>query len=555
MAKSVDILTQLRDLYASLTLGKKISFVLFMLLGVSMFLGVTYFARQPTFRVLYSNLSAEDLSGIVGSLKEEKVEYRIGAGGDSISVDEQSYYEVKMSLASAGLPRGGSTGFELFDQKSIGMTDFQQRVFYLRALQGELERTINKIATVENSRVHLVMPKEALFKEDQREPTASIILRLKTNVRLTNEEIEGITFLVAGSVEGLDSGDVTMLDSRGRVMSKKKSDDVAGPVNSAMIDYRRRLEAGKENRIVELISRIVGPEKVAAKVTATLDFRMVTKIVEHFDPDNQVARSEQIKDELSKDSELMPTGAPGVASNLPEGAGGGSAASNNQSERKLETINYEIGKTVSNISEPVGELKKLSVAVLVDGAYKIVKGDDDVETKTYVPRTKEEIQQITTLVKNAIGFSAERGDQLVVENVQFNPGFEAPATLPLTKDRMRYKEIANYILYGILLLIVAVMAFTMMRFLTHEPSYQAVGEMAGLLPSRVGELETKIAGRGPRMIARTEEDEETRIDIEQERHKRLAKQREELKTNLSKDDKAVTLMVRKWLKELKQKQE
>ena len=552
MAKPADIFTQLRNLYGSLTLGKKISFLLFMLLGVGLFLAVAYFAKQPTYRVLYSNLTAEDLSGIVAKLKEEKVEYKIGAAGDSVSVDEKNYYEIKMSLASAGLPRGGSVGFELFDQKSMGMTEFQQRIHYLRALQGELERTINKIAAVENSRVHLVMPKETLFKEDQKNPTASVIVKLKNNARLTNDEIEGITFLVAGSVEGLDPSDVTMLDSRGRVMSKKKSDDVAGPVNSAMIDYRRRFETGMESRIVELISRIVGPEKVAAKVTATLDFRMVTKVEERYDPDNQVVRSEQVKDELNKDSEQTSTGSPGIAANLPEGAGGGGAASTNQSERKLETVNYEIGKTVSQISEPVGELKKLSVAVLVDGGYKIEKGEDGAETKTYVARTKEEIQKITTLVQNAIGYNQERGDQLVVENVQFNPSFEAPAALPGSGDRTKYKEIANYALYGILLAIVIVMAFSMMRFITREPSYQAVGEMAGLLPSRVGELETKMTQRGPRMLSAKEEEEESVIDREKERHQRLAKQREELKANLSKDDKAVTLMVRKWLKEIRQ---
>ncbi len=552
MAKSADILTQLRDLYASLTLGKKISFLLFMILGIAMFMGVVYFAKQPTYRVLYSSLSAEDLSGIVARLREDKVEYKIGAGGDSISVNEQNFYETKMSLASAGLPRGGSVGFELFDQKSMGMTEFQQRVHYLRAMQGEMERTINKIAAVESSRVHLVLPKEALFKEDQKNPTASVILKLKTNARLTNDEIEGITFLVAGSVEGLESGDVTMLDSRGRVLSKKKSEDVAGPVNSAMIDYRRRLESGMENRIVELISRIVGPEKVAAKVTAALDFRMVTKVEERYDPDNQVVRSEQLKDELNKDSEQNSTGAPGIASNLPQGVTpGGGAASTNQSERKLETVNYEIGKTVSQISEPVGELKKLSVAVLVDGAYTAGKDADGNETKTYAPRSKEEIQKITTLVKNAIGYNDERGDQLVVENVQFNPTFEAPAPLPGVGSGLKYQQIANYVLYGAMLLIVAVMAFTMMRFLTREPSYQAVGEMAGLLPSRVGELETRISEQGPRMLSGPDE-ESARLSQEQERHRRLVKQRDELKANLAKDDKAVTLMVRKWLKEQKQ---
>lgn len=547
MAESKQVLGQLQRLYSGLSTGRKISFAIFLALGVAVVAGVVLFAGRPQYRVLYSDLAADDVSAITSELKSKKIPYSIGDGGDSVSVPDQDYYEVKMALATQGLPRGSSLGFEIFDRKTTGMTEFQQRIAFLRAMQGELERSITQLAAVEKCRVHLALPKESLFKEDRRRATASVVIDLKNNAKLSDDEIEGITFLVAGSVEGMDPDAVTIMDSRGKMLSKRKKDDLAGPVNSAMIDYQHRLESGMEDRIVELIGRVVGADKVSAKVTASLDFRQVKKVQETYDPETQVARSEQVVEEKSTGTEQSTSGAPGVDANLPEAAGGEGTSNSNNSDRKQETINYEISKTVSEVSEPVGEIKKLSIAVMVDGTY---EAPADGGEKTYKPRTEEEMAKLTSLVRNAVGFTETRGDQLVLENVQFNPAIDAPADTAGRFDVGFIGMIANYVLYGVLFLLLAFMGFRMLRFLTTEPSYDRLGEMTGLLPVGVEDLENRLAaGPQARLLAQAEEAAPAAQGEEETRRKKMDENRKNLIENVQKDKKAVALMVRRWLKE------
>ncbi len=547
MAESKQVLGQLQRLYSGLSTGRKISFVIFLALGVAVVAGVVTFAGRPQYRVLYSDLAADDVSAITSELKSKKIPYRIGDAGDSVSVPDQEYYEVKMALATQGLPRGSSLGFEIFDRKTTGMTEFQQRIAFLRAMQGELERSITQIAAVEKCRVHLALPKESLFKEDQRRATASVVIDLKNNAKLSDDEIEGITFLVAGSVEGMEPDAVTIMDSRGKMMSKRKKDDLAGPVNSAMIDYQHKMESGMEDRIVEMLGRVVGVEKVSAKVTASLDFRQVKKVQETWDPETQVARSEQVVEEKSTGTEQSTSGAPGVDANLPESAGGEGTSNSNNSDRKQETINYEISKTVSEVSEPVGEIKKLSIAVMVDGTYEAPAEGGD---KTYKPRTEEEMAKLTSLVKNAVGFTETRGDQLVLENVQFNPSVESPAETAGRFDVGFIGMVANYVLYGVLFLLLAFMGFRLLRFLTTEPSYDRLGEMTGLLPAGVEDVENRLAaGPQARLLTQPEEPAPTAHGEEETRRRKMDENRKSLIENVQKDKKAVALMVRRWLKE------
>ncbi|MBZ0271684.1 flagellar M-ring protein FliF [bacterium] len=555
MADRQPMLAQLQNLFSGLSWGKKISFAIFLALGVGLFLGVVKFAGQPQFRLLYSDLAAEDLSAIVEKLKTDRVPYQIGAAGDSISVPEDRFYETRMALATDGLPRGGSMGFEIFDRKSAGMTEFEQRINFLRAMQGELERTISQIAAIDRARVHVAIPKETLFKEDKRDATASVIVKLKPNARLTEEEIDGIANLVAGSVDGLDAGNVNLMDQRGKILTQGKREDVAGPVNPAMIDYQRRLEMNLENRIHELLARVVGPEKVSTKVTAMLDFRQVTKVEEVYDPDSQVARSEHLTNESNTGTEESTAGgAPGIDANVPNDSYNEGSRNSSAAEKKRETINYEISKVTSQISEPVGEIKRLSVAVMVDGTYAAVE-EDGKTTKTYVKRTPEEMATITELVKKAIGFNETRGDQLEVANVAFQSEFEEPNFDEggVTADLVR--TIVNYVLYGVLLLIVAIMGLRLVRFLTAGPAPAELTEFAGMLPAGLDEMERRLSGGAEtsrlRLPAGDDGDEAPREpgESERDRMKKLSDQRKLLIDNASKDQKAVTLMVRKWLKE------
>ncbi|MCB9478204.1 MAG: flagellar M-ring protein FliF [Deltaproteobacteria bacterium] len=565
MAQAESVFSQLSRQLSELSTGKKISFGIFLVLGVVVVLAVVHFSSQPRFRVLYSDLPAQDVAAIVEKLKADRVPYQITGAGSGVAVPDQQYYDIKMSLATEGLPQGGSMGFELFDRQNSGMTEFQQRITYQRALQGELARTIGKISAVEQARVHLALPKESLFKEDQREATASVVINLAPNAKLKEDEIEGIAFLVAGSVDGLEPENVNIMDARGVMLSRAGRDEVAGPINGQMMDYQRRMEANLEHRVVSMLARLVGPEKVDAKVTADLDFRQVRKLEERYDPDSQVARSESTSDESRNEAESNSAagGAPGIDANLPNGAETGSGTqSRNSSTGVRETINYEISKVVSEISEPVGEIKRLSVAVMVDGTY--VNGGEGSEDRIYKERTPEEMASITALVKNAIGYSEERGDQIEVLNVPFQTTMDIPTETSSGMDPALLRMIINYSLYGVMLLIATIFVWRMMRFLTAPAEYDAA-QIGGLLPAGVGDVERLLESGGERTRAgqllgeaggrllggetAAKGGAEKNDQSEADRRKKLEEQRKALMDNAQKDQKAVALMVRKWLKE------
>lgn len=546
MASIQQMFSQLGAMYGQLSLGRKVSFVLFLLIGIGAFSTLIMVAKQPDFRVLLTDLTVEDANTVISNLKENRVPYKLTNGGTTVMVPSANYYDVKMQLAGEGLPQGGMNGFELFDKKSLGMTDFQQSVNYQRALQGELARTIKQLGPVENCRVHLALPKESLFKEDQRRPTASVVVQLNKNARLNEEQIDAVVFLISGSVEGLDPSNVTVIDSKGRVLSKKEREDMAGPVNGAMLDYKRKVENNLEHSIVSLLAKSVGVDKISARVSADIDFRQVTKTEERYDPESQVARSEQSVTEKNDESQSANSGAPGTDANMPdEPTGGQGENSSSTAEKHTETINYEITRVVSQISEPVGEIKKLSIAVMVDGTYK--KGDDG--QLAYVTRTDEEMNKFALLVKKSIGFSAERGDQLEVVNIPFSAD-ESFQTADLIGDGKREMifTIVNYSLIGLGLILFFLFALRpLINWLTAEPSYNTAAELAGMLPSGIGALENRLLGGAAAPKALPEADETTLA--QQNKMQQLHQRRKSLMESAERDKKAIAAMLKKWLSE------
>ena len=412
----------------ALSPGKRLLIAGVALLSVMAFAVLIFVANRTDYRPLFTNLTTEDAGEIVKKLKDAKTPYQITADGKGILVPSDKVYELRLSLAADGLPQGGGVGFEIFDRKSFGMTEFVQKLNYQRALQGELSRTISQLNGVEQARIHLVIPEKSLFKENERPATASVVLKLKSNHTLRDNEVQGVVHLIASSIEGLDPDHVTVLDSRGKILSKgNDSSDPTSKMTSTMQETQRTYEKNMEERIQSLLDRIVGSGKSVARVSAAFDFKQVERLEEKFDPDTTAVRSEQHTDEKGP-STTTSAGVPGVQTNLGR-APQNSATSAGGGSKSDETLNYEVSRSTAKIIEPVGALSKISVAVLVDGKYEtpVAVKDGQTAKPKYTPRSPDELQKIEALVKSAVGFNPERGDQLTVQNIPFQDTSEAEA--------------------------------------------------------------------------------------------------------------------------------
>jgi len=375
-------------------------------------------ANRTDFKPLFTNLTSEDAGEIVKKLKEQKIPHQIGSDGKSILVPSDKVYDLRLSMASEGLPQGGGVGFEIFDRKNFGMTEFVQKLNYQRALQGELSRTISQLSGVEQARVHLAIPEKSIFKESEKPPTASVVLKMKSSRTLRETEIQGIIHLVASAVDGMDPGNVSVLDSRGKMLSKSPEADSGSRMTSSMLETQRNYEKNLEDRLQSLLDKAVGSGKSVARVTATFDFKQVEKYEEKYDPESPVVRSEQRTEEKAGSGAASATGVPGVQSNLGKTGPPANPLSASSGSKSDETMNYEISRTTARIIEPVGTLSQVSVAVMVDGKYDSAGKDKSAKAK-YVPRSSDELQKIESLVKSAIGFNVDRGDQLTVANIPF----------------------------------------------------------------------------------------------------------------------------------------
>jgi len=440
-------------------------------------------------QLLFSNLSQEDAAAIVQKLNEQKIPYTMDGGGIMVPADK--VYEVRLQLASQGLPQGGGVGFELFDKTSFTMTDFVQKLNYRRALQGELARTIRSLEEVDQCRIHLAVPEKTLFMQKDEKPKASVMLKLRSGRRLTPSQIQGIVHLVASSVEGLDPNDVSVVDNNGDMLTSTVDENFAA--SSGQLDYQRNYEREVETKVRSMLEPVVGKGKVKVRIASSFDFTKMERTEEKYDPDSQVARSEQRN--IEKSTGAMNGGVPGVASNLPgrqqAPAQPGTPA---VSDKKNETINYEISKTISHIVSPTGELKKLSAVVLVDGTYAATQGSTD---KKYTPRTEVEMQQFEDMVKKAIGFSVDRGDEVKVVNMPFEvtPQEEITETAPVQASSAMPMAMmaAKYIipLIGIVLLFLFVIKPLMSSVTTPMPTTGLPEQIS--LPQTVSALQKTIA--------------------------------------------------------------
>ncbi|OQY25607.1 MAG: flagellar M-ring protein FliF [Desulfobacteraceae bacterium 4572_35.2] len=401
-------------------LSRKISLAAVALFSLTLFALIILQTRQSDYQLLFANLPQSDASSIVVWLKERKIPYELEGGGSSIYVPADKVYETRLELAGSGLPQGGGVGFEIFDKQSLGITDFVQKVNYLRAMQGELARTIASLSPVAAARVHLALPQKRLFKSQQQAVTASVIIKLMAGANLRDSQVQGIVNLVSGSVEGLDPEHVNVVNSMGKVLSKRPEQGLSGPMTPGMLEYQQAVERQMERRAQDMLDRALGVSNSLVKVTAVLDFAQVEKLEELYDPKSAVPRSEQIQEQKDSGGNSV-GGVPGVQANLEGGGaiGGGSGAS---SSNNAETTNYEISKVVNRTVAPVGTIQHLSVSVLI--ADVVTEKEDGAEGETTLqPRPEQELRTIEKMVQSALGIDRSRGDQLNVVSMPFADEF------------------------------------------------------------------------------------------------------------------------------------
>lgn len=456
---------------------------------------------RPDYMPLYSNLSPEEAGEVVAMLREQKIDYKLSYDGSAIQVPRDNLYEVRLDLASKGIPRNGSLGYEVFDNTKLGVTDFVQNINYQRALQGELSRTINGLDEVESSRVHIVMSPRSLFIEQEEPATASVILKLRSGCRLSHDQIQGIIYLVSSSIPRLDPENVTLVDNNGKLLAGINDQDSAAHISSTNLELQQLKEKLIEKRVASMLEKVLGQDKAIVRVACELDFVQQEQTQELFLPENQVVRSEQSSNESSSRKDSAAQGIPGLASNISQDKPDNANSQPLGFKKEDLTRNFEIGKTTSRQIMPVGQLQHLSVAVIVDGSYEntmVGKGENQHQELKYVPRSAEEMATFEAIVKRAVNFNEQRGDQVEVANIPFTRSGSAEIQeLPSPGWIEQVKPFVSYIKYAIAALFV-LFAFVyiikpLIRWLTDTP-WEDV-ELLEHLPSTIAEIEKQYIGK------------------------------------------------------------
>jgi flagellar M-ring protein FliF len=402
---------------ANLTVRQRITIAVVAIAVCAGLYSLVQWRKEGDFRPLFTGLSPEDAAGIVQKLKESGADYRLPENGGSVLVPSARLAELRLTMASIGLPKSGRIGFELFDKVNLGATEFTEHVNYRRALEGELERTVMTLAEVEQARVHLTFPKESVFLEAQQPAKASVLVKIRPGARLAPQNVIAITHLVASAVEGLSPDAVSLLDMNGNLLSRPKaasSQDGTGP-SAASLDYRHQIETDLIAKIGATLGPLLGSEKFRAGVSVECDFTGAELSEEIFDP----ARSVMLSSQRTEDNTggAVANGIPGTASALPRPTSRPNSSAN-KTTRTTENIAYQSSRSVKKTHLPAGVVRKMSLAVLVDQDVTWEK-DKSGFKRVLVPPPPQKLKVIHDLVAGITGFSAERGDQLVIETLPF----------------------------------------------------------------------------------------------------------------------------------------
>ena len=405
-------------------------YVMLLLAGIGVaVIGLSFIEREE-YQPLFAGLTTEDASTVVARLKEQKIPYKLGANGTTVLVPKERASEVRLLLASANaMPGGGGVGLELFDKTSYGMTEFMQTVNYKRAIQGELTRTINQMPEVKACRIHIAIPEKTLFTEKEQEVTASVFLKLKPGRELSREQVAGVVQLVAGSIEGLKPGNVVVVDSSGRVLHKSGDGGSGLVVSGQQYELQKSVEKKIEESVQSMLQTVLMNSRSIVRASVDLNLRKVEKVEEEYAPDKKVVTQEKKSRERSINSKPKAGGVAGAAANLAAAASktqkheAGNPKHEEQSsvsemEREDVQTGYEVSKSVRKIVEPFGDIKRMSLAVLVDGKYEKTPGKSG-EALRYIPRSQQELNNIRNVAARAAGLNEERGDKIEVINMPF----------------------------------------------------------------------------------------------------------------------------------------
>jgi flagellar M-ring protein FliF len=430
--------------------------------------GMWMWGQAPDYRVLYSNLSDRDGGAIIQSLQQMNIPYKFADGGGALMVPSNQVHEARLKLASQGLPRGGNVGFELMDNQKFGITQFAEQVNYQRALEGELARTVESIDAVAAARVHLAIPKPSVFIKEQQKPSASVVIRLQGGRLLDSGQVSAIVHMISSSVPDLSAKNVTVVDQNGTLLSASHDAGSNDGLDPTQLKYVKQVEQSYIDRINALLIPMYGANNVHAQVSADINFARTEQTSEFYTPNpgpaSQVIRSEQSSQ--SSNSTTSNGGIPGALSNQPpapatapivagKGNTGGTNITSPSSQQKDTTINYEVDRTISHTIQPVGSIKRLSVAVVVNANRTVTDAKGKSIEK---PLSDAEKEQIGNLVKDAIGFDQKRGDNLNVQVAPFHeikeiipvlPLWKQPYVIELVKDAIKYSLIGVVMLFVI----------------------------------------------------------------------------------------------------------
>lgn len=517
-------------------------------------------AKQPTYKVLFSNLGDQDGGAIVTQLTQMNIPYQFSDNGGALLIPADKVYETRLKLAAAGLPKGGAVGFELMDQEKFGISQFSEQINYQRALEGELSRTIETLGPVSSARVHLAIPKPSLFVREQKNPSASVTLNLQPGRALDDGQINAIVYMVSSSVSGLPPANVTVVDQSGHLLTQ--SDNNGRDLNASQLKYANEVEGRLQRRIESILQPVVGNGNVHAQITAQIDYASREQTDENYQPNGSPDKAAVRSRQLSTSDQIGASavgGVPGALSNQPApaatapvtnppaannangtqnqaGNNAQNTASNTSSSgpsnrRRDETTNYEVDRTITHTQHSAGAVQRLSAAVVVN--YQV---GTDGKAK---PLTDDQLKKIDDLVREAMGFSQERGDTLNVVNTPFNEAADDTGELPFWKQQAFFDQLLNAGRW-LLVLIVAwllwrKMVRPMLRKQQAEKDAAAAAALAASLPQPEGSKPVKLTN--DELEKRKRSQQRVSVEVQTQRVQELA----------DKDPRIVALVIRQWM--------
>ncbi len=481
------LVVQFRQFYKGLTPVKRLSILAATTMALITATVIVLMISGTNNVPLFTNIPPDQLPQVVDQLQHKGIPFKIADNGATILISKDLLHSTQMAIMTEmGSTKVGHVGLEIFDKQDFGTTSYAQKVNYQRALQGELMRAINTLSAVKQSKVILAMPAKKTFMEEGGQPSASVVLELHPGKTLSNDQVRGITYLVSSAVESLEPERVTVVDSRGKVLSKHYGADSA--VSGELMEMKSKVEENFEERIEAVLSKVVGNGKVIARVDATLNPRSSQTNEEEVNPDATALKSSQSEEEMLDGARTNPTGIPGTRANLPGAEDTGSVGFKQNVRKELKQQNFEVPKTTRSIKESAGGIERLSVAVLVDGIVKNTTDKDGNLKEEYVARSPEEMKKLEQVIRGAIGFNAARGDTVTVENIAFQKEdfSEAERLLSTLERKKLFQSASKWLVISLMIvLLFFVVIRPFMRWITD--SFQDTVE--DMLPKTIEELE------------------------------------------------------------------